>query len=56
VFQGERNQIREASADYALGRIVHYHQASRKEGATQDEDRAYSRHRPRATGGQSPPA
>jgi len=30
VFEGERNQIREASADYALGRIAHYHQASRK--------------------------
>lgn len=25
VFEGERNQIREASADYALGRIAHYH-------------------------------
>ena len=26
IFEGERNEIREASADYALGRIVHYHQ------------------------------
>jgi nicotinamide-nucleotide amidase len=25
VFDGERNQIREASADYALSRIAHYH-------------------------------
>ncbi|MDP9991657.1 PncC family amidohydrolase [Variovorax boronicumulans] len=25
VFEGGRNQIREASADYALGRIAHYH-------------------------------
>lgn len=25
VFQGHRNQIREESADYALGRIPHYH-------------------------------
>ena len=25
VFEGERNAIREASADYALSRIVHYH-------------------------------
>lgn len=25
VFRGERNQIREASADYALHRISHYH-------------------------------
>ena len=25
VFEGERNEIREASADYALGRIAHYH-------------------------------
>lgn len=30
VFEGERNQIREASADYALGRLVRYHQASQK--------------------------
>lgn len=30
VFQGERNQIREASADYALGRIAHYHEESRR--------------------------
>jgi nicotinamide-nucleotide amidase len=25
VFEGDRNQIREASADYALARIAHYH-------------------------------
>lgn len=25
VFQGERNQVREDSADYALSRIAHYH-------------------------------
>lgn len=25
VFDGDRNQVREASADYALGRIPHYH-------------------------------
>lgn len=25
VFPGERNEIREASADYALSRITHYH-------------------------------
>ncbi len=30
VFEGERNEIREASADYALGRIAHYHQESRR--------------------------
>ena len=26
VFQGDRNAIREASADYALSRVAHYHQ------------------------------
>jgi len=30
IFEGERNEIREASADYALGRIVHYHQGSQR--------------------------
>jgi nicotinamide-nucleotide amidase len=27
VFSGERNEVREASADYALSRIAHYHRA-----------------------------
>jgi nicotinamide mononucleotide (NMN) deamidase PncC len=28
IFEGDRNAIREASADYALSRVPHYHQES----------------------------
>ncbi|RZL43878.1 MAG: CinA family protein [Variovorax sp.] len=30
IFRGTRNEIREASADHALDRIAHYHDASRE--------------------------
>jgi PncC family amidohydrolase len=43
VFEGERNEIREASADYALGRIVHYHAQCRRCNTAPDSRREQRR-------------